>query len=94
VHFALILAILAFGTSVATGFALARLKPAMSAPLAALLASVPLLLAFGVLALFLTTLAQQAPFGMAALLVFGLICLLCGFGLGMVGHMFGARLGK
>lgn len=92
-HFALILAILAFGASVATGFALARLKPALSAPLAALLAAVPLLLAFGVLALFLATLAQQAPFGMAALAVFGLICLLCGFGLGMVGHMLGARRG-
>lgn len=92
-HFALILAVLAFLSSVATGFALARRKPALSAPLAALVSAVPLLLAFGILAAFLTTLAQQAPFGVAALLVFGLVTLLCGFGLGMVGHMLGARRG-
>ena len=72
----------------------ARQKPALAAPLAALLASVPLLLAYAGLVVFLKSIAQQAPFGLAALLVFGLICLLCGFGLGMVGHMLGARRGR
>jgi amino acid permease len=90
-HFSLILLALALLSSVATGFALARVRPALAPPLAALLAAIPLVAAFGILAAFLSTLAQQAPLGLAALLVFGLICLLCGFGLGMVGHMLGSR---
>lgn len=93
-HFTLLLALLAFLASALTGFLLARLKPTLASPLAALLASIPLLLTFGVLAAFLNAMAQQAPFGLAALLVFGLICLLCGFGLGMVGHMLGSRRGR
>lgn len=93
-HFTVLLIGLAFLSSVGTGYALARQKPAMAAPLAALLASVPLLLAYAGLTVFLKSIAQQAPFGLAALLVFGLICLLCGFGLGMVGHMLGSRRGR
>lgn len=93
-HFAVLLIALAFLSSVAAGYWLARRKPSLAAPLAALLAAVPLLLAFGVLVYFLTTLAQQAPFGLAALLVFSLICLLCGFGLGMVGHLLGQKAGS
>jgi hypothetical protein len=90
-HFALILLAVAFALPVLAGYGMARLRPTMAPPIAALLAAIPLLAAFGILAAFLLTLAQQAPFGMAALVVFGMIFLLCGFGLGMVGHMLGMR---
>lgn len=86
-----ILALLALLLPVVAGVLLARARPQLGAPFAALLASLPLLLAFALLALSLQSGGEKAPFGLAAVLVFGTIALLCGFGLGMVGHMLGLR---
>jgi len=85
---------LAFALPVLAGLTLARLRPAMAAPFAASLASVPLLVAFGVLVATLQANDTVAPFGLLAVVVFGTMALLCGFGLGMVGHMLGSRRGK
>ncbi len=85
---------LAFGLPVLAGFGLARHRPAMPAHFAAIISAVPLLAAFGLLIGLLQGSGTAAPFELAAILVFGTICLLCGFGLGMVGHMLGNRRGK
>lgn len=85
---------LSFGLPVLAGFLLARHRPAMPAPFAAIVSAIPLLAAFGLLVGYLQGSGTTAPFGLAAILVFGTICLLCGFGLGMVGHMLGNRRGK
>jgi hypothetical protein len=85
---------LAFALPVLAGLALARLRPAMAAPFAASLSAVPLLVAFGVLVSALQASGSVAPFGLLAVVVFGTMALLCGFGLGMVGHMLGSRRGK
>ena len=90
----LLLFLLVLLLPVIAGFAIARALPATGAPVAALLASTPLLLAFVALAWWLLTAGEQAPYGFAAVIVFGTMALLCGFGLGMLGHMFGARRGK
>jgi hypothetical protein len=85
---------LAFALPLLAGFALARLRPAMPAPFAAMLAALPMLAAFGLLVAVLQASSSVAPFGVLAVVVFGTMALLCGFGLGMVGHMLGARRRK
>ncbi|MFC3097588.1 hypothetical protein [Alteraurantiacibacter palmitatis] len=88
---AALLILLALAMPVAAGFALARKRPAMAAFTAALLASLPLLAVFALLVASFVSSGNAAPFGVAAALVFGVMALLCGFGLGMVGHMLGQR---
>ncbi|MCL6251829.1 hypothetical protein M3P36_12355 [Altererythrobacter sp. KTW20L] len=85
---------LAFALPLLAGFAFARLRPAMPAPFAAMLAAVPMLAAFGLLVAVLHASDSAAPFGTLAVVVFGSMALLCGFGLGMVGHLLGARRRK
>lgn len=86
-----ILALITVLLPVATGYALGRCRPALSALLVSLLSSLPLVLAFGLLVMALAGGEYAAPFGLAAAVVFGLVALLCGFGLGMVGHMLATR---
>lgn len=90
----LLLCLLALSLPIFTGFGMARARPDTSAPVAALLASVPLLLAFLALAWSLQAGGEKAAYGLAAVLVFGTMALLCGFGLGMLGHTFGTRRSK
>lgn len=85
---------LAFALPLLAGFGLARLRPAMPAPFAALLAAVPMLAAFALLVAMLWASGSVAPFGVLAVAVFGTMALLCGFGLGMVGHLLGSRRRK
>jgi hypothetical protein len=82
---------LAFALPVLTGFVIARLRPAMPAPFVAMLSAGPLLVAYGLLIAYLISGGVSAPFGLAAVAVFGTMALLCGFGLGMVGHLLGNR---
>lgn len=90
----LILLLLAFLAPVLAGFALARLRPQMSGFGAALVAALVLLAAFlaysGYLAQHST---GQTPLALPALLVFGLIAWLMGFGLAFFGHSLGRRKG-
>ena len=86
----LILLALTFSLPVATGFALARRRHLAPAK-AALLASVPMVAAFLALAAYLGSTEQAAPYWLAALVIFGLISLLIGFGLGMLGHAIGSQ---
>ena len=85
---------LAFALPMLAGFGIARLRPAIPAPFAAMFAAVPMLAAFSLLVALLQASGNVAPFGFLAVAVFGTMALLCGFGLGMVGHMLGARRRK
>lgn len=87
----LTLALIAFALPVLAGFAIARLRPAMPAPFVAMLSAAPLLGAYGLFIAYLLSGGVSAPFGIAAAAVFGTMVLLCGFGLGMVGHLLGNR---
>ncbi|MFC3101104.1 hypothetical protein [Altererythrobacter lauratis] len=88
---AALMILLALCLPVGAGFWLARKRPAMPAFTAALLASLPLMAVFGLLVASFVSSGNSAPFGVAAALVFGTMALLCGFGLGMVGHKMGQR---
>ena len=88
---AALLVLIALVLPVAAGFVLARKRPTMPAFTASLVASLPLLAIFGLLVADFATGDAEAPFGLAAALVFGTMALLCGFGLGMVGHMLGQK---
>ena len=91
---AIAIIIVAFALPLASGFVLARLRPAMPGFTAGLWSMLPLLIAFlayaGVLA---ATTRDQAPsaYALPALLVFGTVAALLGFGLGFFGHMLGRR---
>ena len=88
----LILLLLAFLAPMACGFALARLRPQMSGFAAALVAALALLAAFLALSWYLAAHStEQTELALPALLVFGLIAWLMGFGLAFFGHSLGKR---
>ncbi|MES2698117.1 MAG: hypothetical protein V4647_00710 [Pseudomonadota bacterium] len=76
------------------GFVLARRYPQMSGFRAGLWASTALLAAFLAYAGYLAMMqppGQTTPYAVPALLVFGLIAWLMGFGLAFFGHSLGKR---
>lgn len=89
----LILLALAFAAPLLAGFALARLRPQMSGFSAGLWASLVLLAVFLAYSWYLAvqSAGQETPLALPALLVFGLIAWLMGFGLAFFGHSLGRR---
>ncbi len=76
------------------GFALARVRPQMSGFQAGLWASLVLLAAFLAYAWYLASeqgACQTTPLALPAMLVFGLIAWLMGFGLAFFGHSLGKQ---
>lgn len=76
------------------GFAMARRFPQMSGFRAGLWASTALLAAFLAYACYLASVQQHGqttPYAVPALIVFGLIAWLMGFGLAFFGHSLGKR---
>lgn len=76
------------------GFVLARTRPLMSGFQAGMWASLVLLAAFLAYAWYLAEVLgadQTTPLALPALLVFGLIAWLMGFGLAFFGHSLGRR---
>ncbi len=100
--FQLVSFLLALAMPVWLGWLLARLFPAWAPGQAAGLASISLLLCFlWAAAAFYAAVepascgdepcGDVAPYGLAALLIFGAVSLLVGFGLGLIGHWLGRR---
>lgn len=88
----LILLALAFAAPLMAGFALARLRPQLSGFAAALRAALVLLALFLGYSWYLAEhSAGETPLAVPALLVFGLIAWLMGFGLAFFGHSLGKR---
>lgn len=89
----LILLTIAFAAPLLAGFALARLRPQLSGFAAGLWASLVLLAAFLAYSGYLAanSAGQDTPLALPALLVFGLIAWLMGFGLAFFGHSMGRR---
>lgn len=87
----LLYAVLAFGLPMLVGFVMARRKPEAGPFMASGLASLPAGAIFLVAAFFLRETADAAPYWAWALIVWGTVALLCGFGLGMVGHAMGTK---
>lgn len=92
---ALILLTLALAAPVLAGFALARLRPQLSGFAAGLWASLVLLALFLAYCAHLSveSAGQDTPLALPALLVFGVIAWLMGFGLAFFGHSLGRRRG-
>ena len=97
-----VLPILAFVLPLLTGFILARKKPDWGPFRISFLSSLPIGIIFFVGAILVRLsieapacaeppCANPAPLYFWALLIWGIIALLCGFGLGMVGHALGAK---
>jgi hypothetical protein len=84
-------AVLAFGLPVVVGFAMARRKPEAGPFVASGLAALPAGVMFLVTAFQLRESAGSAPYWAWALIVWGTVALLCGFGMGMVGHAMGSK---
>lgn len=88
----LILLLLSFLAPMGCGLTLARLRPQMSGFAAALVAALALLAAFLAYAWYLAAHSTaHTPLALPALLVFGLIAWLMGFGLAFFGHSLGRR---
>ncbi|TIX50293.1 hypothetical protein [Alteraurantiacibacter aquimixticola] len=94
---------LAFAAPLALAYVLASRTPGTNPFTVAGIAALPMGVTFLLFALWLQStvraepcVAGQActdptPFGLAALLVWGIVALLCGFGMGMVGHALGSK---
>ncbi len=87
----LLYAVLAFGLPVVVGFVMARRKPEAGPFVASGLASLPTGTIFFVAAYSLRETADAAPYWAWALILWGTVSLLCGFGLGMFGHAVGSK---
>lgn len=101
----LLISVLVFALPLFTGFVLARKKPDWGPFRVSLLSSLPMgvLFLIGGLLLPFTVNTQPcaespcpdpAPLYFWAMMIWGLIALLVGFGLGMVGHALGAKKHK
>jgi hypothetical protein len=87
----LLYAVLAFGLPVAVGFVMARRRPVSGPFVASGLAALPAGAIFLIVAFSLRATADAAPYWAWGLIVWGIVALLCGFGLGMVGHALGSK---
>lgn len=101
----LLVSALVFGLPIVVGFALARRKPDWGPFRVSFLSSLPLGVCFIVGALLLRMTVEApvcseppcvdpAPLYFWAMLIWGIVALLVGFGLGMVGHALGAKKRK
>ncbi len=87
----LLYAVLAFGLPVVVGLVMASRRPESGPFVASGLAALPTGVVFLFLAYSLRETAEAAPYWVWALIVWGIVALLCGFGLGMVGHAMGSK---
>lgn len=101
----LLVSVLVFGLPMLVGFMLARRKPGWGPFRVSFLSSLPMGLMFllGAVLLRFTVenppcaeppCADTAPLYFWALLIWGIVALLVGFGLGMVGHALGSKKAK
>ncbi len=88
-----ILLTMAFAAPLLAGLALARLRPQLSGFAAGMWASLVLLAIFLAYSGYLAagSAGQETPLALPALLVFGVIAWLMGFGLAFFGHSLGRR---